>query len=148
MLQGMNKTYVAGVVLAASVFLLGVASAFADSYSVSVVAYTQSENFYGIDATGDFTVNVSNSLRSPSSSCGGVLGASECFETYYVGQQNPVFSTTAPSLNWDDGSSCSLGSLSGVCNDGHELLGGYLDDTRGVWVGTGDSTEYFNGRYV
>ena len=52
------KTYIVGAPLAASVFLFGVMSAFADSYSVNVVAYTQSENFYGIDGAGDFVVNV------------------------------------------------------------------------------------------
>lgn len=139
------KTYIVGIVLAASVFLFGVLSAFADSYSVNVVAYTQSENFYGIDAAGDFVVNVSNSLNSPSSSCGGVSGASQCFETYYAGQLSPVFSTTAPSLSWDNGSACRSGALSGVCNNGHELLGGYLGDIRGVWTGTDPLTDYLTG---
>jgi hypothetical protein len=139
------KTYIVGAALAASVFLFGVMSAFADSYSVNVVAYTQNENFYGIDTAGDFAVNVSNSLVSASSSCGGVLGASQCFATYYVGQEDPVFTTSAPSLAWDNGSSCASGTLSGVCNKGHQLLGGYLDDTRGIWTGTDPLTDYLTG---
>lgn len=147
------KTYIVGILLAASVFLFGVLSAFADTYSVNVVAYTQSENFYGIDAAGNFVVNVSGSLSGPGSSCGGFSGAFTCFATYYVGQQSPVFSVAAPSLSWDNGAACTDGVLSGICNNGHELLGGYLGDIKGVWTGTDPLTDFltdgsFDGGFI
>jgi len=141
------RTYIVGVVLAASFFLFGVFSAFADSYSVNVVAYTQSESFYGIDAAGNFVVNMSGALTSPSSLCGGVSGASQCFATYYAGGASPVFSTSAPSLNWDNGAACTHGTLSGICNNGHELLGGYLGDIKGVWTGPGMKNYLMDGSF-
>ncbi|GGA76147.1 hypothetical protein GCM10011507_29430 [Edaphobacter acidisoli] len=140
--------------LTSSLFLFGVLAAFGDSYQVNVVAYTQSENFAGIDAAGDFVVNVSNSLMNPGSSCGGVMGASTCFETYYVGQQSGVYSTALPSLNWDDGTACSADGLSGVCNGTHEVLGGFLGGVKGVWDGSAGSLteimpgESFDGGYI
>lgn len=141
------KIFILGFLLTASVFLFGVLSAFGDSYSVNVVAYTQSESFAGIDVAGDFVVNVTNSLMYSGGPCGGVLKASSCFETYYAGQQNPVFSTALPGLDWDNGVSCTKGTalLSGVCNSGHRLLGGFLDDVKGVWVGTNSLTEIVAG---
>jgi hypothetical protein len=141
MLSGKNKTYVAGVVFAAAMSLLSVSSAFADTYTMTVVAHTQNEDFYGIDTAGDFVVNTSNSLIGSGGVCGGATGASECFETFYVGDPNAVFTTVAPTLNYDNGSSCSEGALSGVCNGGHELLGGFLDNTMGLWTGTNPSTD-------
>lgn len=140
-----TKSYMVGVLLAASVFLFGVVAAFGDSYTVNVVTHTQSENFVGIDAAGDFVVNVSSTLMNPGSSCGGVMGALSCFETYYAGQQSPVFSTVAPGLVWDNGSACTVGALSGVCNNGHELVGGYLDGLKGVWAGVGSLTAILPG---
>lgn len=142
------KTYVIGVILTASVFLFSVLSAFGDTFSVNVVAYTQNENFYGIDASGNFVVDLSNSLSPFNTLCGGVTGASSCFATYYVGQQNPVYSTAAPTLNWDNGAACTAGTLSGVCNNGHQLLGGYLGNVKGVWTGTDPLTDFLtNGTF-
>jgi hypothetical protein len=142
MLPGMNKTYVAGVLFAATVFLLSVSSACADTYTINVVANTQSENFYGIDTTGDFVVNVSNSMIASGGACGSALGASSCFETFYIGNPNAVFSTTAPTLNYNDGASCTVGVLSGMCNNGHELLGGFLNNTMGLWTGTDPVSDF------
>lgn len=136
MLPAMNRAYVARVLFAVTVFLLSVSSALADTYSINVVANTQNANFYGIDTVGDFVVNVSNSLIASGGACGGATGASSCFETFYAGNPNAVFSTTAPALNYSDGSSCTVGVLSGICNNGHELLGGFLDNTMGIWTGT------------
>ena len=81
MASSMNKTYIAGVIFAACVFLVSVASAFGDSYSVSVIKYTQSEGFYGLDATGNFVLNVSDTMQGPNSSCGGISGANQCVAT-------------------------------------------------------------------
>lgn len=140
MASSMSKTYIVGVIFVACAFLLSVASAFGDSFTVSVVKYTQSEGFYGLDASGNFVVNVSDTMNNPNSLCGGALGSDQCFATYYVGAANPVYSVAAPSLNWDGGSACSVGfdggSISGICNNGHELLGGFLGDQRGVFSGT------------
>ena len=146
------KTYVVGVVFAAYFFLFSVAAAFGDSYSVSVIQYSQSEGFYGIDSTGNFVVNVSDKMQYPNGSCGGTAKVSNCFATYYVGQAGPVFSTTAPELNYDGGSVCSQavggGSISGICNNGHELLGGYIGDRRGVWSGTDPLADFLsNGTF-
>ncbi len=153
MLQSMKKAYVFAVILMAAVFLFTAVSAFADTYDVSVVSYTQSEAFYGIDSTGDFVVEVSNNLMFANatnmSTCGGVQNASRCFETYYVGQQNPVFSTIAPSLNYDDGSRCSAsvdgGFVSGMCNNGFDILGWDVNSQLAIWTGTNPSTDYLMG---
>jgi hypothetical protein len=143
------------VVLATASLLLSASCVFADSYSVNVVKYTQSEGFYGIDSAGDFVIRA-NDLLGVNGSCGGVQNASSCFETYYTGQQSPVFSTAAPSLSYDDGSKCSesvSGSLlSGVCNNGHEVLGGSQDNELAVWSGS-DPADYlmsgsFDGGFI
>ncbi len=148
------RTYIVGVVIWASIFLFGVLRAFADSYTVNVVTYTQSENFLGIDAAGDFVVNLTNSLMSPEGSCDGIKKVSGCYETFYAGQQEPVFSIQPPTLAWDNGSACTVGTLSGVCNGEYELLGGYLNDVKGVWAGTDGSLSEilpggsFDGGYI
>jgi hypothetical protein len=151
MLPSMKKTYIFAVILMAAVFLLTAVSAFADTFEINVISYTQSEDFYGIDATGDFVVNVSNQLEF-SASCGRVQKASSCFETYYVGQQSPVFSTVAPSLSYDDGSKCSVsvggGLISGVCNNGYDIFGGFIGSQRGIWTGDNPSTDFLmNGSF-
>ena len=153
MASSLNKTYIAGVIFAACIFLVSVASAFGDSYSVSVIKYTQSEGFYGLDSSGNFVVNVTDRVQSPNSMCGSVLGANQCFATYYVGQVDPVFTVAAPTLNWDGGSSCTVGFLTGICNNGFELLGGIVDKQRGVWSGTDPftdllSTGTFDGGFI
>jgi PEP-CTERM motif len=154
MLPSLKKTYIFAVILVAAVFLLTAVSAFADTYEVNVVSYTQSEAFYGIDSAGDFVVEeASNQLMFASAAnmttCGGVQDASKCFETYYVGQQSPVFSTTAPSLDYDDGSRCSAsvagGFVSGVCNNGFAILGGDVGNQLAIWTGTDPSTDYLMG---
>jgi hypothetical protein len=153
MLQSMKKAYIFAVILMAAAFLLTAVSAFADTYDVNVVSYTQSEAFYGIDSTGDFVVEVSNNLAFAStanmSTCGGVQNASTCFETYYVGQQSPVFSIIAPSLNYDNGSRCSAsvegGFVSGMCNNGFDILGGDVNSQLAIWTGTNPSTDYLMG---
>ena len=150
MLPSMKKTYIFAVIFMAAVFLLTAVSAFADTFEVDVISYTQSEGFYGIDSTGDFVVNVSDKLASGNSmACGGVENASSCFETYYVGQESPVFSTVAPSLDYDDGSRCSMsvggGFVSGMCNNGYDILGGYIGNQRAVWTGGDPLTDYLTG---
>jgi hypothetical protein len=152
-MRPMSKTYIAGVVFAVSLFLFSVAGAFADSYSVNVVRFSQSESFYGIDSAGDFVVNISDTVQGSKGGCGTVLGASQCFASYYMGQQDPFYSTTAPNLSYDDGSACSEGGLSGICNNGQELLSGTLGGKSGVWSGTNAATDFlstgsFDGGFI
>jgi hypothetical protein len=147
MSQSSKKTYVAAVIFVAIAFLFTAASAFADSYAINVIKTTQSEGFYGIDSAGDFVVNVSDNLMTANSmSCGGVSGASSCFETYYVGQQNPTFSTAAPDLVWDNGSKCiqsvAGGTIGGMCNNGYDILSGYIGAQRAIWTGTDPLSDY------
>lgn len=124
--------------LFALVTFSSVLPALADTYQLTVVAVTQKEAFWGIDANDDFVVNATANLGNP---CGG--GA--CFETYYKGQTSPVISTSAPTLSYDNGSPCSpilfpgfspQGGNHGVCNNGHSIAGGsYGQQSIGVWDG-------------
>jgi hypothetical protein len=145
MLLSIKKTYVLAVIFTAAALLFTAVSAFADSYQVNVIKTTQSEAFYGIDSDGDFVVQVANSLFFATPTC----GASSCFETYYAGQSSPVFSTVAPSLDYDNGSRCSAsvggGFVSGVCNNGYDLLGGDISNNLAIWTGTDPSTDYLMG---
>src|SRR5579871_2101828 len=114
--------------------------ALADSYNVTVITHTQDEGFYGIDANGDFTVNVSNQAQQ-FAGCGGVQ-FNPCYETFYFGQSQPVISTAPPLLAWDNGSPCTpsvspgMGVSKGLCNNGHEIYGGFYNgEIQGVWTG-------------
>jgi len=149
--------------LIASAFLALAASrpALADTYTVTTIAFSQSESFVGMDDAGNFTVNITSSLFGMHPMCGGVAVSpfSQCYETYYTGQTNPVFSTSAPSLIYDVGSSCSPnpGSqydvLNGRCNDGYEIFGGMSGPTRGVWAGPDQAPSFlqtgsFDGGFI
>jgi hypothetical protein len=110
----------------------------ADTYKITVVDHTQSENFLGIDDKGDFVVNDSNN----SFKCGEIIG-DPCFEVFLVGQ-SPFFSTTAPILNFDNGASCSVvldasfapqPTALGICNNGHEIFGAFTGTILGVFDG-------------
>ncbi len=154
----MKNSYVAAVLVIAAAFLLTAVSAFADTYSITTVKYTQSEGFYGIDSSGNFVVNVSDTLNFATPvTCRGVAHAESCFETYYTGNDSPVFSTVAPDLNYDNGSRCAesagTGAIAGVCNNGFEILAGFIGDQRGVWTGTDPSTDFlmagsFDGGFI
>jgi hypothetical protein len=75
----------------------------ADTYKITVVDHTQSENFLGIDDKGDFVINDNgnNAIK-----CGEQPG-DPCFEVFLVGQ-SPFFTTTAPVLAFDNGTTCSI----------------------------------------
>ncbi|WP_263368788.1 PEP-CTERM sorting domain-containing protein [Edaphobacter bradus] len=121
--------------------------ALADSFTITTVSYSQRASFLGIDSTGDFVLNVTNTVSHTNPTCDGVAVSpnTQCFETFYVGQVNPVFSTTAPDLILDNGTACTTSPggdydiYSGRCNNGHEIFGGMDDSSRGVWSGSGDS---------
>lgn len=136
----------AALLLAAST--LPVAStlpAHADTYRLTNVAYTQSENFYGLDTAGDFAINISDHLSQAGFSCAGALNAPSCFETFYANQATPVFSVAAPSLLFDHGSVCrpeisGFQISTGLCNNGHFLAAGSHplangSELRGIWAG-------------
>lgn len=129
------------------------ARAFADTYSLSAVAYTQSENFAGGDDFGNYTINVSDRmLHDPNYNCGGVVNPMFCFETHYINSSTPVLTTAPPTL-WNDPNpiagtdSCSLDAGSGfnayriLCDNGHMIFGGFFDlpdgsFLRGIWSGS------------
>lgn len=133
--------------------VLSGARAFADTYSLSAVAYTQSENFAGGDDFGNYTINVSDRmLHDPNYNCGGVINPMLCFETHYINSSTPVLTTAPPTL-WNDPDpiagtdSCALDAGSGfhayriLCDNGHMIFGGFFDlpgggDLRGIWSGS------------
>lgn len=127
--------------------------AHADSFTVTTIAHTQSANFLGIDSAGNFVINVTNSLsNSPHPTCGGisVSPSSLCFETFYLGQTDPIFSTTAPDLTFDNGTSCTpnpgaeFDVMNGRCNNGYEIFGAFSGPTRGIWAGNDLALSFLN----
>lgn len=127
--------------------------AFADTYSLTAVDYTQSENFYAGDDFGNYTISVDDLLiHIPNFSCGGVIDASSCYETHYINRATDVFTVTPPSL-WNDpdpiaGSDpCTVDPDRGfhplhiLCGNGHVIFGGFYDrpdgsELRGIWSGS------------
>lgn len=152
MFRNSRRTSIAAL---AAIFCLSAAAsrpAHADSFAITTIAHTHSANFLGIDAAGDFVVDVSNSLSHPHPSCGGVAVSpfSQCFETFYVGQTNPVFSTTAPNLTFDNGTACTpdpgaeFDVMNGRCNNGYEIFGAFSGPTRGIWAGNDLALSFLN----
>jgi hypothetical protein len=137
-----------------TIFSLAAAAspAHADSFTVTTVSYSHNESFVGIDSAGDFVVNVTNTLSYFNPTCGGVAVSpyTQCFETFYVGQSSPVFSTTVPNLTYDNGTPCTPNAggsylvLNGRCNNGYEIFGGYSGPTRGVWAGNDPILSFLN----
>jgi len=107
--------------------LIATRPAKADTYKITVVDFTVgNENFLGIDDKGDFAVN---NLGDNAIKCGGLSG-DPCFEVFLVGQ-SPFFTTTAPVLAFDNGTSCTVvldasfapqSTAPGICNNGHEIF--------------------------
>ncbi len=145
MLPPLRNLHISIVITALIFALTTIAPALADSYSVTVIALTQNEGFYGIDANGDFTVNVSNNAQE-FFACG--VQFNPCYETFFFGQSQPVISTAPPLLAWDNGSSCTpvippgMDLLKGACNNGHEIYGGFYNGAiLGVWTGSDPATD-------
>jgi hypothetical protein len=136
-----NSSPFAVLALAISAFVLAISGsrqALADSYTVTTVAYTQNETFVGIDSTGDFVINLTDTLSFMHPTCGGVAVApsSHCYETYYVGQANPVYSTTIPNLTFDNGTACTTSTgAKGDCNGAYEIAGDTSGSTQEVLAG-------------
>ena len=127
------------------------ARAFADTYSLTAVAYTQSENFAAGDDFGNYTINVSDRLINDSHyNCGGAVNPMFCYETHYINSSIPVFTTVPPPL-WNDpdpiagSDSCAPGAGFDVyrilCANGHMIFAGSFDlpsgrSLRGIWSGS------------
>ena len=105
------------IAVAALSLLASPKSAVADTYTIYNLGNADATSVYGIDDAGDVVTRDSN--------CGDPLAP--CFVTYHLGVAISD-TVTAPSLAYDDGSSCGS-SLSGfntihlICNDGHVGFG-------------------------
>jgi len=123
----------------------------ADTYKVTIVDFTDSENFGGIDDKGDFFINdnLDNARK-----CGEQSG-DPCFELFLVGQA-PVFTTTRPILQEDNGASCTITlnpifapqtTASGICNNGHEIFWASTSGGPRVFDGPDLSDQFFVGTF-
>ena len=161
MLSFICLKHTAAATLAIAIVLSAAIStnAFADSYSVSSVGLPQSSRFVGIDSDGDYVMDITSNAFHGRPTCGGssVPFNSRCFETVYDGQTTPVFSTT-PTLNFDNGSPCSISAPSGfltsaaICNNGHMLFSGQYGvngtTITGVWDGFDPVADYLGNFYL
>ena len=131
------------IALTLTLLLAAAPRSFADAYSLTVIEHTDKEAFIGMDSASDFIVNRSNTLGG--STCGTTAHATSCYETFYAGGSNSVFTADAPNFAFDNGSPCtpSLAGFnfsSGVCNGTHYLASGIYtrpgnQDLRGIWGG-------------
>jgi hypothetical protein len=124
----------------------------ADTYQVTVVDHTQSENFLGIDDNGDFVIsdNGNNAIK-----CGELPG-DPCFEVFLVGQ-SPFFTTTTPILPFDNGTTCSVAldasfalqtTANGICNNGHKIFGAFsVANGFGVYSGPDTADKFFGDTF-
>ncbi len=125
--------------------LVSTAQANADTYQLTTVKHTQSENFIGIDPSGSFSIDVLDSFSFPGANCAGAINPGSCFETFYAGSSAPVFSSARPALAFDNGSACKpsvgsgFGNVNGICNNGHFIISAVHatgnSEIRGIWGG-------------
>lgn len=115
----------------------------ADTYTLRIVANTEDGSFVGVTTANTFVVDESDHAMLVGL-CGSMSAGPQCFATYYGGGTTPVFSLTAPTLTYDNGSPCTptitnFSVLHGACNNGHEIFGGEFNngslDVRGVFTG-------------
>ena len=142
------------IAMIASVLAIAMASgrAFADTYSLTAVDYTQSENFYAGDDFGNYTININDKVTEiPDFNCGGVVNPPSCYETHYINRPTDLFTVTPPPL-WNDpapiagNEPCAVDPDSGfhpyriLCDNGHMIFAGEYDKAgggivRGIWSG-------------
>ena len=145
--------------LALVMTVMPAARSFADTYSLSAVAFTQSENFFAGDDYGNYTIN----LASHAALCVGSSPGGPCFQTHYINSPHDLFTTIPPPL-WTDPSPiagsdpCAVASGSGfsvlriLCNNGHMIFSGYYSGPgiapgRGIWAGSNpDPVSSYLGR--
>jgi hypothetical protein len=124
-----------GTMLAVTTLLLSTLILSRTAHADPIIS-SQSDSFFGIDDSGAYVVNLSANYTNP---CGTYYAS--CFATYYPGNSNPVYSSSAPALSYDDGYACDpvlfpgLTPMHGVCNDGHAIVGGFYDNQFGIWNG-------------
>ena len=155
-----NRTI--GIFFALWLSAAGTGLAFADTYVVKHVLYTQDENFAvgGGDDYGDYTINIINSINGdPHPMCAGVSNPGSCFETVYANDPtHPVISVTAPALPVDPSpragnvSSCDIPAAFEVihefCGNGHLFFSALYDappggkDLLGLFDGTDPTTDF------
>ena len=99
------------------------ASGFADTYQILNLGVANSNSVYGIDVLGDVVIR-------GETGCGDLF---YCYKTYEGGVESAV-SATAPTIDYDNGSSCKpvTGSGKGACNDGYEAFGKGLQVFAGL----------------
>ncbi len=138
--------------------------AFADTYYLETVAFTENENFAGGDDFGDYTINITNNvIFQPNPMCGSIANPAACFETYYVGNPNPVYTTTAPALRVDHDpiagdQLCVVPSdfdvLRELCTNGHLLFAGFYIppgggmELRGIFDGTDPALDFLGDNTI
>jgi hypothetical protein len=120
-------------------------TAFADGYTVYNLGNDNGRGIYGIDTAGDVVV-------WGTSGCG--VSASYCYVTYVDGVATSDGST-APILDYDDGTACStpagFNAAKSVCNDGWIGLGSLYNpngDPNGVYLGSDSDPQFLQAGSV
>jgi hypothetical protein len=120
--------------------------AFADGYTVYNLGNDNGRGLYGIDTAGDVVV-------WGTSGCG--VSASYCYVTYVNGVATSD-SSTAPVLDYDDGTACGstpagFNAAKSVCNDGWIGLGSLYNpngDPNGIYLGSDSDPQFLQGGSV
>jgi len=123
--------------------------AYADSYSIRAVKYTQRDHFVAGNDYGDYVIDITqDALDNRVSGCGGLQGWTQCFQAHYASSNTDVISATPPLLAVDpapiagDLTSCNVplsfgGGVARLCNNGHMLISGLFGSgdslLRGIW---------------
>jgi PEP-CTERM motif len=137
----LSKFWSFATLSALAVMLLALpSSASADTYEIINLGNANSNSVFGIDAAGDVVIR-------GQTGCGGSFGS--CYKTYDDGVLTSV-SSTAPSLDFDDGTPCkpTAQATNGACNAGREAFGGDLGSTFGLFTGTDPLTDNIFGGSV
>jgi PEP-CTERM motif len=116
--------------------------ALADSYTIVDLGDANGHGIYGIDTSGDVVI-------WGSSGCG--AGIATCYVTYTNGVATSD-GATAPSLAYNDGTSCGAAPAGfnvarSVCNDGWEGMGALYNpngDPNGVYFGSGSDLAFIH----
>lgn len=125
--------------------------AYADSYGITAVKYTQRDHFVAGNDYGDYVIDITqDALDNRVSGCGGLQGWTQCFQAHYASSNTDVISATPPLLAVDpapiagDLTSCNVplsfgGGVARLCNNGHMLISGLFGSgnslLRGIWDG-------------
>lgn len=136
--------WLTGAITAVVVILLSSpAAAHADNYQIFSLGSASGSSLYGIDAAGSVVLY--------NSQC--AVTSISCFETYVNGA-GVSGSSSAPSLGWDDGTSCGIaGYITSrtACNGGWTAFGNpYLDNglAGGLYTLTGSDLDFIHSGSV